>query len=456
MSLHRVVEPLARRARCCTLVTSALAACSASDAEPQERASVDYADVAPILRAHCVKCHRPDGMADFELVTYDDARSWATAIAAATAARAMPPIPAVADGSCRSFRNAAWLDDDELDALARWAEAGAPPSEHVNDVGSLPPDDRLGDDARTVAMPSAYTPAPAPGSVDEYRCFALDPDVEAPVVVTATEFLPGNRELVHHIGVFAVDPTLDLGPFTNGESIAMMEADDPEPGWSCFGGIGAARLRSQISGWGGGSPVVAMPAGSGMTLFPGEILVMQVHYRVHADGENGSDRTALRLQIADDAQRRVTALIQDPLTFSSESGTAGASPPSLPPGLDDARFEWELPASVLWDELEAQEGESVASLDLLGVGPHMHDLGRSLELDVIAPGEAATCGVRVEQWDYAWQGSYFYAEPIRITDPDTRLHVTCHYDTTEQSSPVFAGHDAGREMCALMFYVSPS
>jgi hypothetical protein len=377
-------------------------------------------------------------------------------IAWVTAARTMPPISAVADGSCRSFRNATWLDDDELELLARWADAGAPPSEHVRDVGPLPARPHLDDDALAVAMPEAYVPTPAPGELDEYRCFVLDPALQEPAVVTATEFLPGNRELVHHVGVFAIDPSRDLGPFTNAEAMALVEADDPELGWSCFGGLGGVQPRSQVSGWGGGSPVVAMPEGSGMTVFPDELLVMQVHYRVHAGDEGAADRTALRLQLADDAERRITAVLEDPLTFANELGTNDGPRPSLAPGLADARFEWELPVAVLWDELEAQEGTEVARLQLVGVGPHMHTLGTALELDVVTPEGAETCGLRVEQWDYAWQDAYFYAEPIAVDTRDARLRVTCHYDTTGESSPIFAGHDAGHEMCGLIFYVSAS
>lgn len=444
----------AARVRRTPILVLAIVACTATQDDPEDTARIDYADVAPILAAHCVRCHQDGGLGELELVTYEDARAWASVIPAVTASRMMPPIPGIADGSCQSFRNAAWLTDDELDVLARWADAGAPPSDDVVDVGALPPTPRLGPDALDVVMAKEYVPTPAPGELDEYRCFALDPGLQAPAVLTATEFVPGNRELVHHIGVFAVDPTKDLGPFTNGEAMALIEADDPEFGWRCFGGIGAVQARSQVSGWSGGSPVVEMPAGSGMTLFPGEVLVMQVHYRVHDGIAGQGDRTTLRLALADDAEQRVTAVFQDPLTFANEAGTNSGPPPSLAPGLDDARFEWELPASLVWDELEAQEGTSVAQLHLLGVGPHMHTLGTALEFDVVPPEGDASCGLRVEHWDYAWQDSYFYAEPIVITDPHTRLRVTCHYDTTEQSSPIFAGHDAGREMCGLMFYMS--
>src|SRR5262245_64168544 len=37
-------------------------------------------DVAPILFTACVSCHRPEGIAPFSLLTYDDARSHAAVI----------------------------------------------------------------------------------------------------------------------------------------------------------------------------------------------------------------------------------------------------------------------------------------------------------------------------------------------------------------------------------------
>ncbi|MBX7079221.1 MAG: hypothetical protein K1X88_08565 [Nannocystaceae bacterium] len=415
--------------------------------------TVGFAEVAPVLRSHCVGCHQPGGLSPLSLVEYEDVRAWAPAIAAAVRARTMPPIPAVADGSCRGFRNAQWLSEEEIETLVGWAEAGAPPSAGVHDVGALPPTPHLPSDALTVAMPSRYVPAPTQDPADEYRCFAIDPGIAAPSVLRATEYIPGDPSIVHHAALYAVDPSLDLGPFTNAEAIAIMEADDPAPGWSCFGGVGALRPRSQLSGWVGGSPVVALPADSGMTLFPGELWVLQIHYRVGPETATAGDRTQLRVALADDAAQRITAVFQDPLTFASEAGVPIADA-KLDAGLADATWSWELPAEVLWAELEAQEGASVDRLHLVGVGPHMHTLGTALELRVLSPSGASSCGLEIENWDYDWQDAYFYEEPIVIDSRDTRLQVTCHYDTSERTSPVFPGHDAGREMCGVMFYVS--
>ena len=48
-------------------------------------------DVAPILHARCVVCHRPGEVAPMALLTFQDARPWARAIKDKIVARQMPP-----------------------------------------------------------------------------------------------------------------------------------------------------------------------------------------------------------------------------------------------------------------------------------------------------------------------------------------------------------------------------
>src|SRR5262245_47428031 len=48
-------------------------------------------DVLPIFQRSCQVCHRPDQMAPFSLLTYDDARPWARSIKTKVETRYMPP-----------------------------------------------------------------------------------------------------------------------------------------------------------------------------------------------------------------------------------------------------------------------------------------------------------------------------------------------------------------------------
>ena len=62
-------------------------------AAPQSTDSVPTftQDVAPILYANCVTCHRPGEIAPMSLVTYQEARPWARAITRKVAEGSMPP-----------------------------------------------------------------------------------------------------------------------------------------------------------------------------------------------------------------------------------------------------------------------------------------------------------------------------------------------------------------------------
>jgi hypothetical protein len=87
-------------------------------------------DVAPILQRSCQNCHRPDGVAPMSLVTYEDVRPWARAIKQRTSigpkAGVMPPWYVEKNIGIQKFHNDPSLSDEEIAAIGRWADGGAP------------------------------------------------------------------------------------------------------------------------------------------------------------------------------------------------------------------------------------------------------------------------------------------------------------------------------------------
>src|SRR5688572_1448303 len=74
-----------------------LAACvsvAAPTAAAAEDAVTFHRHVQPLLQRHCQTCHRPGQVAPMSLLTYKDARPWATAIRKKVLDRSMPPWPA--------------------------------------------------------------------------------------------------------------------------------------------------------------------------------------------------------------------------------------------------------------------------------------------------------------------------------------------------------------------------
>src|SRR5881628_3966569 len=80
-------------------------------------------EVAPILQQHCQTCHRPGEAAPFSLLTYKEARPWASSIKEAVTTRKMPPW--FADPAHGKFSNDRSLSQSEIATLASWAESGA-------------------------------------------------------------------------------------------------------------------------------------------------------------------------------------------------------------------------------------------------------------------------------------------------------------------------------------------
>ena len=83
-------------------------------------------DIAPIFQAKCESCHRPNNMAPMPLITYEDARPWARAIAQRVETRQMPPWHIDKTIGIQSFKNDRSLSDDQISTIVRWVAAGSP------------------------------------------------------------------------------------------------------------------------------------------------------------------------------------------------------------------------------------------------------------------------------------------------------------------------------------------
>src|SRR5436190_926659 len=81
-------------------------------------------DIAPIVFANCITCHRPGEVAPMSLLTFQDARPWAKGMKAKVAAHQMPPW--FADPRYGQFNNKRGLTQTQIDTIVAWADAGAP------------------------------------------------------------------------------------------------------------------------------------------------------------------------------------------------------------------------------------------------------------------------------------------------------------------------------------------
>lgn len=410
-----------------------------------------WQDVAPIYFTSCVQCHSQGGIAPFALDDYATAKAWASASAMAVADRTMPPWLVTDDASCGTFADSRALPPEAIDMIVAWSDAGAPEGTVRDDLVVVAPESLAGGTIVDLATP-AFVPV-AEGSVyaetDEYRCFVIDDGLATDALLTGYEVVPGNDALVHHVLVFTVDPTLDTGGGeTNASRIAALDAESPDrAGWPCFGATGEGTEPSGVPvSWAPGQGITDYPEDTGVRVLAGEMLVAQIHYNLAGAGDDvPAVSTTVRLRSADQVEREGFFDLPDPFLDTLFSET----PATLEPGQEAVDYTWELEMDPLLG------GYGIPALDLYGVLPHMHAMGRSLRFDVVHADGSEDCGAEVKSWDFDWQLYYFYETPIRLGAGD-RVRVTCTFDTREATEPVLPGWGTDNEMCLLGVYLVPA
>jgi peroxiredoxin len=361
---------------------------------PEAAAHPTYTkDIAPLLQKNCQECHRPGQVAPFALETFEQARKRAADIASVVEDRSMPPWKASSHFGLK-FKDERTLPEKDVATIAAWAEAGAP----EGDPRDLPPAPEFPDDwslgkPDLVVDIGADFPVPASGD-DIYRCFVVPTGLDKDQYVTAIEYRVGNRRVVHHILAY-VD--------VSGEA-RKRDAADPGPGYSCFAGPGEP-VHGDLGGWAPGIQPSPLPDGVGRSLPKGADLIVQMHY--HPSGKAETDRTRIGLHFA-----------RKPIRQTLHWAAALNPGLELPPGNANVEIKaaWPVP------------------LDLVAhaVTPHMHLLGRDIAMSVTYPDGRVQDLIKIDDWDFNWQYSYFFEKPLDLPKGSV-LNVVSHYDNTSSN-----------------------
>lgn len=376
--------------------------------------------IVRLFQGNCQTCHRPGQVAPFSLMDYESARPWAQAIKQATHTRYMPPwkpVPGYGE-----FKGERRLSDAQIAQIAQWVDAGAP----EGDPADLPeplafdPDWALGPPDVIFQTPEYV---PDPNGEDDYRCFSIPipPEIRSRKSIVGLELQPGNRRIVHHILVFA-DPA--------GESREFEAAqNDGQPGYECFGSAGISRrgflagVESYLfAGWVPGNSPQVLPEGSGYFLRPRTHVVVQVHY--HPDGSEQGDSTRLGLHFADRLTPNNSIIIPVMNTDFEIPAGAPRHEVRMEFGLDNL-VDFELPPSILY----FLEARGIFPAKMSAVVPHMHLLGREIQMDQVSATGERTPMIRIDDWDFDWQDMYTFVEPLTLEVGD-RLEAKAYYDNS--------------------------
>ncbi|MGH7555684.1 MAG: tetratricopeptide repeat protein [Longimicrobiales bacterium] len=363
-------------------------------------------------------------MAPFSLRSYEDARDHALLLSAATRERRMPPwLP---ESSDFPFADAPRLSDREIAILARWAEQGAIMGDSVSSP-MLP----AGVDGWTLGEPDLILEMREPylvpaGGGDVFRNFVLPVPLRETRYVRAVDLQPGDPRVVHHV-VMAVDPT----PTSRQE-----DERDTEPGFDGMFSRGGARTPAGFFvGWTPGRVPRANPDGLAWPLEPGSDVVIQMHLRPHASA--GNVRARVALYFADSAASRTPVLLRlGSQTLDILAGDAAYA----------VADSFRLPVDV----------------ELLGLYPHAHYLGRQMDVRAAMPNGQLRQILRIDDWDFNWQDAYAFERPVALP-AGTTLRLRYIYDNSAANprNPnrpprrVVYGPNSTDEMAELWIQVVP-
>ncbi len=343
-------------------------------------------DVGPVVREHCVPCHHPGGPGPFSLIGYGDVRKHATDIVKVTGSRYMPPWPPER-GDVR-FVGERGLTDAQIELIRRWVaqnmvegerSAAAPPP-------TFPEGWQLGQPDVVLTMPRAYTLAAEGEDVFRNFVFAV-PDV-ASRYVRAIEILAGTRRVVHHANVI-VNRT--------GASRRRDEAD-PDVG---FDGMDVEIASDQFEPdshflfWKPGTPPTPEPDDMAWRIDRGTDLILNMH--LQPSGKPEQLQPSIGLHLTDRAPTRFPMLLQ-----LEHDGAL-----DIPPGARDFTItdSYVVPVDV----------------DLLGLYPHAHYLGKDLLGAVVLPDGTRKTLIHIKDWDLNWQAVYRLATPLSLPERLGRL-----------------------------------
>jgi len=365
-------------------------------------------DIAPILQERCQECHRVNSMAPMSLVTYEETRPWAKSIKQRVVTRQMPPWHIDMTVGVKSFKNDMSLTNDQINAIVKWVDAGAP----MGDPKDMPtpkqwPAENEWKAAKELGQPDIVIKSEPYTMAAHHQDVWWRPQSKIPLTeprwVKAVEMRPGTakgRRITHHAVAYLVqDDPASVAP----------TAGDPD-----------LNARGLFMEWAIGKGYDLFQPNTGRLLLPGSQISWDVH--IHAVGEEIRDNVELGVWFYPKGQepkyRTYLTGFQALQGFASSTGSQNRAGRNI-----------DIPPNSVIETHNYTVLKQAAQLG--NFQPHMHLRGKAMSVEAILPDGSAQMVSYVGNFNFNWMTNYIYADDAAPMFPKgTIIHVTAWYDNT--------------------------
>ena len=311
----------------------------------------------------------------------------------------MPPWKPTA--AAFAFHNDRRLTDAEIKTLAAWVDGGtpegdpkdAPPPAQVHrrlEARQAGPDSDPGDDFHLGAS-----------GPDTFRCYVLPTNLTEDKYIVGFEVKPGNPRIVHHTLNYwdITGKARELEQAGEGQGLSRTTATAgrvTRRRWAS-GSCPARRRAADVppignfGGWAPGPGAAFLPQGTGYLLpeggrrrAPGPLPPQ----RQAGEGPAPSSACTSPRSRSSGRTRRIVLGPRNPLFLN------------IPAGKEDHKIDGTLYLHT--------------DCTMHSVMPHMHLIGKTVKVTMTPPGGEKTTLVEIKEWDYNWQETYWFKEPLKL------------------------------------------
>ena len=212
-------------------------------------------------------------------------------------------------------------------------------------------------------------------------------------IVSAIEFRPGTPNVVHHA-------FLDLDTTGGARKIDSLHA-----GYGYDGNEGSQFSPASVYlGYLPGTLPRVFPKGTGMMMYKGSDLVLDMHY-APLDYATSDKSEVLIYFLKEPLQREVkqNSLIDKELFIPADS-------------------------TIIWKRSFPASPDN-EDISFFGVLPHMHYLGVKAIVYAVTPSNDTIPLVKIDEWDHHWEQYYWLKHPVKMP-AGTLIYFEATYDNT--------------------------